>query len=340
MFFFQIILVLIIVYSFSCVVGELLISSKIKSQMNSFVSVCLGFIFITMWHTIFFKFISIISSWMLGISCLLLFGYFYRKNKILFIKIHKVKYKLREHTKNFIFLLIFANIFFAPLHISGNYGPFTDGGGDISIYADMAKYLNDKSIPSYGIKDSFDHVVSAFNSPRGDTDNIHPERIDINLLNPPRAEYAVYRTITLQAFGVAINVLIAQWDITNLTTYAVFFAILAFLFSSTIILFFLLLIEFGKLPAFIGTFMLICSVGFVAIFYNMYLMQCHAAFLTCLSIYLFKNLSFREVSPNIFIITIITFILSGYFLALMLILPFYFLILLANSRSNGLDNEI
>ena len=45
------------------------------------------------------------------------------------------------------------NLFVLPLHISQKYGPFTEGGGDVTVYAETAKYLVDHDLPGYGISD-------------------------------------------------------------------------------------------------------------------------------------------------------------------------------------------
>ena len=47
-----------------------------------------------------------------------------------------------------------ANLFFIPLHIAGHYGPFSERGGDITIYSDVAKRLTDFNLNAVGLNES------------------------------------------------------------------------------------------------------------------------------------------------------------------------------------------
>ena len=57
------------------------------------------------------------------------------------------KHVVKSYLPLFGWYLLVANVFLIPLHIGKNYGPFTEGGGDVSVYADLSKYLTDHSLP-------------------------------------------------------------------------------------------------------------------------------------------------------------------------------------------------
>lgn len=312
MFLVQTLLTICLVYWVSALIAESVMSSNEERLLPPAIKVGFGFIISTVYFSASWLVMSIQQAWGLGTILLACYifgrsGFLFKKNLVLIIKNFTNKY-----SKAFVFFLFGALIFFVPLLISNNYGPFTEGGGDISIYADSAKYLQDKQLTGQGLhsKNISDVMANIKDTFASKSSNEEQKSVDRHLLNPPAAEYAIYRLLTTKHMNSQVYAPYVAYGYLSegQTNYPVYFGIQAFLYLCILTGTWCFFRQFGLELANAATVLITCSYGVISVFYNMYAMQAYAIAISALilailpTIRLFSNAGFRTYGAALLIL--------------------------------------
>ncbi len=274
-FLIHTLVVVSIIYWFSAVVAEIVFRSRRERQLHHAVRVALGYVVSVAWFTASFKFVSPVIGWLSGLSLLFLYGKLYsRESWRAFFAAMKPLWK--SYVRSFLWCLVAANIFLVPLHLSQTYGPFSEGGGDISIYADVAKYLADHNRPAYG-KGNVGRQISMYlvNPFAGFVDNNESlSHFDESLGNPPVGNHGEYRNALAERWPPGWFVPTAHWTfLGGQTNYPVYFGILCFQYAIMVFCIWALFLSYGRLAAVVAAIALFASHGLVSVYYNHYFPQ-------------------------------------------------------------------
>jgi len=298
MYLFHSLVIISIIYWMSVALAELVLVSQVEERLPRIVRVGLGYLLGVAWFAGTMKLLSARMSWTVGLALFAVYvcGRNWGDFAGLWRRLARVPEK---YLWSFIALLIVANVFFLPLHIAGKFGPFTEGGGDISVYADVAKYLTDHELPAYGWDDLvWDITVNKLSTISDNAINF--PKMDPVKSNPPTAEYQSYKVVMGQRYTAQQFSLIAQWFfLAGETNYVVFYSLMAFFYALTALSLWAFFRRFGMLPAWLAFVFCITSHGLISVFYNMYMLQslslmCSSLFFAVISrIYLFSIVGVR-----------------------------------------------
>ncbi len=276
MFLIHTLLIFVAIYIVSALLAETIFTSKIEQMLPAGVRVGLGYFLSLFYFVSAWLFLSMRQVWTFG---LLLLG-FYVYGKVfkgsLIPEWNGFKNLLKKHLKILGILLLYANLFFIPLHIAGHYGPFSERGGDITVYSDVAKRLTDFNLNAVGLKESaslkerLQRIKELSNQDYSDWYKAQGS----DFLNPPNANYQTNKS----AFNLQYNPIqytpCAQFAfLEGETNHPVFFALLAFLYSLILVSAWGFFSPYGRIPAIISVLIIGGSNGFVSGFYNLYLLQ-------------------------------------------------------------------
>lgn len=151
MFLFQVLLVITAAFWASATVAEAVFTSNEEISLHPFIRVTLGYILMLVWFGVAWKYMTIKWAWVLGITLLALYGH---KGVMADGGIAPWGAALfKKYSRPFAWILAGEPLFILPLHMSGNYGPFTEMGGDVVVYSETPKYLVDNNLPCYGVSD-------------------------------------------------------------------------------------------------------------------------------------------------------------------------------------------
>jgi hypothetical protein len=276
MFLVHTLLVFIAIYSVSALLAETIFTSHTERKIPTAVRVGLGYFLSLFYFISAWLFLSIRQAWILGLILLGLYLYGKTSKGLLTLNRDSVKVLLKKHLKTLGVFLVSANLFFLPLHLAGHYGPFTEGGGDLSVYSDVAKRLTDFNLNALGLeenaslKDRFLYIKHLINKD-------YSQRYRAggpDFINPPLANYQTNKI----AFNLQLNPIqytpCAQFAfLADETNHPVFFALLAFLYTLTLASSWGFFRRFGLIPAILAVLILGGSNALVSAFYNMYLLQ-------------------------------------------------------------------
>lgn len=277
MFLLQTFLMIASIYWISALISEAFMTSNQERALLPTFRVGLGFLFSVAYFCGAWLGMSIGQAWLLlGILIALIFTnrWLKLKNKNLLLLLRTF---VTRYLKTFIFFLIGSIIFFAPLFISGNYGPFTESGGDITIYADTAKLLTTNQRTALGA--TTENATAIFHNFKeailsDATPNTPANAINYNLINPPAAEYSIYRiSCLLKHYRLLYIPTAAYAFVSNPTNYPVYFGIQAFIYSCILLCLWNFFRPLGRFPANLSIGIAISSYALVSTFYNMYALQ-------------------------------------------------------------------
>ena len=276
MFLLHTLFVFVVIYVSSALLAETIFTSKIEKKLPTGVRVGLGYFLSLFYFVSAWLFLSIRQAWLFGILLLGLYVYGKISKGWLVLEWGNLKCLLIKHAKTLGVFLLSANLFFIPLHFAGHYGPFTEGGGDITIYSDIAKRLTDFNLNAVGLdesaslKERFQRIKELINRDYSDWYKAQGP----NFINPPNANYQTNKV----AFNLYDNPLqytpCAQFAfLSGETNYSVFYAVVAFLYSLILVSAWGFFRQFGLMPAMLSVLLIGGSNGLVSGFYNMYLLQ-------------------------------------------------------------------
>ena len=215
-------LVIILIFWFSAFIAEITMDSKGEHLLDPGVRVGFGFIFTCSYFAGAWTILSMQQAWIFGATFISIFIF----GKYGFSWIQKTPSLagslFLKYYRAFSCFLAGTIVFFAPLILSGNFGPFSEGGGDITIYADSAKLLTDKKMTGIGQeKPSFSEITHNLIAILNLTYNNKYEKFNQTLglfnkkygdrKNPPAAEHQTNRLIGNYLFPPIFYSLYAQY---------------------------------------------------------------------------------------------------------------------------------
>tara|TARA_Y100001936_G_scaffold110128_1_gene108248 strand:+ start:1285 stop:3729 length:2445 start_codon:yes stop_codon:yes gene_type:complete len=330
-------LVIILIFWFSALIAEITMDSKSESLLDPGVRVGLGFIFTCSYFAGAWTILSMQQAWVFGVTFISIFIF----GKYGFCWTQKIPSLagslLVKYYRAFTCFLAGTIVFFGPLILSGNFGPFSEGGGDITIYADSAKLLTDKEMTAIGQeKPSFSEIIQNLMAILNLTYNDRYQKFNQTLgvfnkkygdrKNPPAAEHQINRIIGGYVFPPIYYSLFAQYFfLEKSSNYHIYYGIQAFFYSCTLIGVFSFFSQFNRKIAILSTTMVAASHGLISVHYNLYALQVMAIatsslFLAALlSVRLFSWGGFRVFAPGL------ALVLSFYIHFLLVILPLLFI---------------
>jgi hypothetical protein len=337
-------LVLVFVFWFSALIAEITLGTNEELRLTPAVRVGFGLLLSVIYFAAVWQVMPMEEAWLLGISLLLIYGFgkfgFYPiSNSITLLRSFVQKYGL-----TCMLFMVGGVVFFAPLLISHNYGPFTEGGGDITIYADTAKLLTDLRMTSLGqVEPNLDQQVETIKLLVDYSESSRYVKfadIQSNLIgligeniNPPAGNSQSYRVIQDTFFTSIFYLPYAQFFfLSDATNYNVYFGLQAFIYSCLLGGIWGFFIPFGKKFAIFAVLIGASSHGIISVFYNHYSMQAISITMTALilaavpTVRLFSWAGFRIYGT----VWAITAVLYGHFLAI--VSPFLLLALLPKNK--------
>lgn len=265
-----------VIFWLSAAVADTLLAPHNLRRLSPAIRVGVGYLALLLWLSVAWKFVPILWAWMSGIA--LLFGLRYRW---LYSKMRECQRSanrfIRRYLISFAGYLLLANLFLLPLHIGGTYGPFTEGGGDVSIYAETAKYMVDHNLPAYGLSDLVNDIRTFISAPmeviRYNQSNMS-KVFTANLASPPRADASSFTLVSMQRYPSIQFAPTAMWFfLSGDMNYVVFYSTLAFFYALTLAGLWVFFRLWGLAPAILAVTIAGFSHGLASIGYNVYLIQ-------------------------------------------------------------------
>lgn len=244
MFLLHALAVFSVAFWISALVAEVVLRSPGERALSPGVRAGFGFFIVLAFFTAAWQFVPIGWAWVAGVALLSLYAVGAGLPS---------PSSWRGYVAAYCVFLGAGAVFFLPLILSWTFGPFTEAGGDISIYADTAKFMVDRGLTQAG-----------FPSP----DPASP------LMDPPFADYAIYRIVTVGTMSKFLYTPYATFSfLAAETNYAVFHGVqgLAYVFMAAACWDFFR--RHGRALAVLVTGLVIASLGVVAVFYNTYSAQ-------------------------------------------------------------------
>lgn len=265
MFLLHCLAVLTVAFWLCAAVGELVLRSPEERTLAPGVRAGFGFVIALAWFSAAWQFVSIPWAWLGGVALLALHAASGERPSLA---------TWRPYARAYAVFLGIAAVFFLPMLMSWTFGPFTEGGGDISIYADTAKYLVDHGLTERGL------AAPDLSSAK---------------MNPPLADYSVYRIL---AAGTMSSYLYTPYAMLSFlggaTNYAVFHGVQCLAYAFLIVACWDFFARHGRAVALLGTGCVAASHALVSVFYNTYSAQAIA--LACCALLLAAIPRIRLVS--------------------------------------------
>lgn len=271
-----------VAYAFSAVLGELVFTSPAERELPVPVRVALGFFFLVVYFAAAWQVMSIRQAWLL--AAILLGVYIAalpRVGRAAGRAAGRLGSVAAAHARPFAAYLAAGAFFFFPLIAANTYGPFTEGGGDITIYADTTQYLVQHDLtargqPSASRVDAVGNVKAALamELDRHVLNALAEDRYvtaDRTLINPPVTENPVYRHLVLESMSPFLYApygaffFLAQDD-----NYHVYFAIQAFAYAILLLCAWSVPRKLGPRASWLCLALAVSSHAIVSVFYNMY----------------------------------------------------------------------
>lgn len=253
------------VYWMSALVAEIVLRSAPERALAPGVRAGFGFVITLAWFSAAWQFVPIPWAWAGGVALLALHAASGERPSLA---------AWRPHARAYAVFLGIAAVFFLPMLVSWTFGPFTEGGGDISIYTDTAKYLVDHGLTERGLPS--------------------PDLLSANM-NPPLADYSVYRILAAGTMSAYLYTPYAMLSfLGGATNYAVFHGVQCLAYAFLIAACWDFFARHGRTVALLGTGCVAASHALVSVFYNTYSAQAIA--LACCALLLAAIPRIRLVS--------------------------------------------
>ena len=325
MFLIHTLLIFVAVYTMSAVLAEVIFTSETEKKLPTAVRIGFSYFLSLLYFYGAWVCMSIRQAWALGIVVLIVYAYGKFGNIFKPFDGAQFKQLLKKHLKLLGVFLILANIFFLPLHWNQQYGPFTEGGGDIGIYSDVVKRLDDFNLSAAGfgegasLQKRIHHIKHMSNMTYTDEFKALP----LELINPPNADshgtlYALKFVVYTPIFAPYAQFHFLSGD----TNYPAYFSVQAFLYACLIASVFGFFRSFGWVPAIFVALLFTGSHSYVSSIYNHYMVQ--AMSVTVLSLFLgavpYLRL-FSMAGLKTYIVSISTCLISNYNHFIPILLP-------------------
>jgi hypothetical protein len=284
MFLLSSLLVLTVAYWLCAVLSALVFTSRDEDAVPIPVRIGLGFILSITYFSAAWELMSIRQAWSLALLLIALRAASLRGRSRAASWRELLKGFVRDHLRGYAMCAAAGLLFFAPLLISQKYGPFTEGGGDVSIYADTAKYLSDHRLTLKGAaSDTVTDAVASLKQALDTTIDRHILNIlaakryseaDRGRANPPDADSPVYRLLVLRSMSPFLYAPYGQfYFLATDTNYHVYYGIQAFIYGLLLASAWYLFGAFGLPSRLLFTGFVAFSHSLISIFYNTYSAQ-------------------------------------------------------------------
>ena len=275
MFILHALCVSALVYLVAAVVSEVVLTSPEERSLSPIVRTGFGLVIALVFFSAAWLLMPALHAAGYGLGLLVLCAYVNRTFLVDGGAREAMQRSVVSHLRALPVVLGIGVVFFAPLFIAWNFGPFTEGGGDISIYADTAKYLYDGGLTEYGFTfGGPSHYWSNLKDAIGIDMYDRHAAIDYDLLNPPRAESAAYRILLARVMCPFFYAPYALFGFAaGDTNYPVFYGFLALVYAIVVGAVWHFTRPFGRGIALVSTALVMASHGIASIFYNVYAAQ-------------------------------------------------------------------
>jgi hypothetical protein len=274
------------IYFISTLVGIAIFNSHQEKLIPLPIRIGFGYFLILFFLSAFWQFVSISYAWGMGLLCFTFYLYGRDGMDIFRVLISSIKIYYKNVINFYLLVIIGSLLFFAPLLISGNFGPFTEGGGDVSIYSDVSKLYTDKGLTAQGENGnlySLNRNLSKIFKPESDG-LTQPERelkkiksFPLEIYSPPIAENASNNILATQFMGSFLYTPYGAYSfLSNDLNYPVYYGTQAFLYCLILAAAWFFFGYFGKYISLVSLLMLMGSHGLMSVFYNMYASQAFA----------------------------------------------------------------
>jgi hypothetical protein len=281
-FYLHVLLVGACLFVVSVLCAELFLVSPQEQRLPRAARVGFGYVFQLAFFAAALKFMPIQWAWVLAVG--LLVSYLVtRPAASLRAHWHAMVDAPGRYWKTFAVYVALLNVFLLPLPLGGRYGPFTEGGGDVTIYAEISKYIVDHDMPAWGLEAVLADLNAFFyqlNIPIYMPPVGFP--FDPILANPPAPEFGAYRA-QFQRYASLQYSPISTWTFLSVeTNYPVFYGLLALQYALTILAVYEFLRPYGRVPGSLGAVFVGSSHSIASVFYNMFFLQSLALMLSAL----------------------------------------------------------
>jgi hypothetical protein len=259
----------------SLFVGIIFQSNKNYNEQD--IDISHGFVLYSLYFVIVFKFLDL--NKILFIFSLLM--------ALLIVNRYKVFCKyLRDNKKALLYLFYtyfgLLNIFLLPIVFSGAFGPLTEGSGDITIYSNTVELFYKYDLPAFGYQEfakKINEIIPILDLPKTIKWLEYP--LNLSNCNYPNPLADSENLLVLTHFPTGWFSPVAQWYVFFHDSHSVFFALLGFLYASTVYVFYKTICSITE-KRFIqisSMLILISSHSLVSTYYNGYLPHTISVFL-------------------------------------------------------------
>jgi hypothetical protein len=275
MFLLQCLAVTAVVFWVSAAAAALLLRSAAERDLRPGVRVGFGFMLVLAYFSAAWQVASITQAWIAGLALAALYawGRFGRPGAARAAGACRELW--RDYRRAFAGFLVGALAFFAPLVATWNFGPFTEGGGDVSIYADTTKYLVDRDLTEFGLPSrSLDDLAANLREVGRQGGGVRVGADKSPLANPPAPEYPAHRIVYTRTMSPFLYAQFATFSfLSGATNYHVYYGIQAFVYAALLMAAWSFFARYGPRVALAGVVLTGASHGLVSIFYNTYSAQ-------------------------------------------------------------------
>jgi hypothetical protein len=277
MFLLQCLWIVVAAYACGALVAEVLMRSDEERALPPAARALFGFLILVTWFAGAWQFLSIGQSWLLGAAVIALLGWGR-------VRLADLRASLQTHARGCAAVLAGALLFFAPLIVANDYGPFSESSGDLTIYSDGSKLMVERGLTSFGqrpeIETAGPNLRALFDFRTANRFARYADLRDRLLddfrarIDPPSAEYGANRLVANLFFSsIYYAPYAALHPLAGTLDYPAFFGVEAFFYATMLLCVWYFFRPFGLAPARIALVLVAASHSLVSVWYNAYSMQ-------------------------------------------------------------------
>jgi hypothetical protein len=267
----------------SALAAETFMRSDAERQLGPAARIGFGFVLTLLYFNAAWQVVSITQAWMLALALMSLqawsaFGFSAGALRAAAAGVWA------RYGRVFGAFLGGALVFFMPLEVVRNFGPFTEGGGDVSIYADTTKYLVDRELTAFGLPSrDLEDLAHNLHEVRLQGAGERPDMRDSPLLDPPFPEYGSFRILMTRTMSPFLYTPFAMYSfLADETNYHVYYGLQCFVYLALLAAIWSFFRRFGSRMGAIAVAVAALSHSLVSIFYNTYSAQGIAVLISAL----------------------------------------------------------